>query len=99
MESLEESEFLNDTIMDFYINFLLDDMPASSPPLRRVSGGSKDTSGISRDDIFIFSTFFYKKLVDSAKNKIEDIEVSIMHVDSMHGVHHTANITKNLRPY
>ena len=145
MESLEESEFLNDTIMDFYINFLLDDMPASSPPLRRVSGGSKDTSSISRDDIFIFSTFFYKKLVDSAKNKmysnldkwtknvdifskkyifvpvcvslhwslvliqtqqcfnennkLEDIEVSIMHVDSMHGVHHTANITKNLRPY
>ena len=58
MDSLEEGEFLNDTVIDYYINFLLDEMH------ERTTNG-QFTKGVSREDIFVFGTFFYRKLMSS----------------------------------
>ncbi|UPQ98960.1 ubiquitin-like protease [Chloropicon primus] len=54
MDSLEDGEFLIDTVIDYYINCLVDDKRG------REKG---KTSGVSREDIYVFGTFFYKKLI------------------------------------
>jgi len=133
IQSLQDSEFVNDTVIDYYINYLLDKIH---------EGGGSSSACLSSDDVFIFSTFFYKKLTSKAhmhdkmekwtKNvdlfsrkyvfipvcsnlhwslalvcnkrdykdgKLDDIQVSIIHVDSMYNGHCTSNITKVLRRY
>jgi hypothetical protein len=132
IQSLQDSEFVNDTVIDYYINYLLD----------KIHEGGGSSACLSSDDVFIFSTFFYKKLTSKAhmhdkmerwtKNvdlfsrkyvfipvcsnlhwslalvcnkrdykggKLDDIQVSIIHVDSMYNGHCTNNITKVLRKY
>ena len=61
VSAVEEGEFLNDTVIDFYINYLLDELVRKD----------EAENCMSSEDIFIFSTFFYKKLTSPSTNYLK----------------------------
>ena len=67
-DCLEQGEYLNDTVIDYYINRLLD--------IRQ----QKTQREYQNDDVFVFGTFFYKKLI-SVSAKHEKIDKWTKNVD------------------
>ncbi|OLL21786.1 Ubiquitin-like-specific protease 2 [Neolecta irregularis DAH-3] len=58
LERLDEGEFLNDTIIDFYLKLLLQNAQSQEPPR------SIDPTG---REFYCFNTFFYKRLTQRDK--------------------------------
>ncbi|KAJ9113949.1 hypothetical protein QFC19_000144 [Naganishia cerealis] len=60
---LEETEYLNDTLIEFGLKYHWSELPEDKP------GNSKQ---FSRDDIHIFNSFFYKKLSVRTRQSIKE---------------------------
>lgn len=81
LDCLEEGEWLNDTVIDFYINYLLDqrhtkilrDQDKSREGGQRAADDSCCRDG---DSIHVYSTFFWKKLTSGKGNLSQQAHLS-----------------------
>ena len=73
LNCLETGEFLNDTVIEFYISHLLGEMRERA--LEEAKGfcerqGCAMAEDLLKEEVFVFSTFFYKKLTSTSLQDI-----------------------------
>jgi hypothetical protein len=66
---LYDDEFLNDTLIDFGLRYVVETRLPSKPTETKSADSSTGLGQLRPEDVFVFNPFFYKKLSDKTRSR------------------------------